>query len=34
MSATPPMVIVVLPTFNEHENITRIVPALFALDIP
>ena len=34
MSATPPRVIVVLPTFNERENITRIVPALFALDIP
>ena len=34
MSATPPRVIVVLPTFNERENITRIVPALFALNIP
>ena len=34
MSATPPKVIVVLPTYNERENITRIVPALFALNIP
>lgn len=34
MSATPPTVIVVLPTYNERENITRIVPALFALNIP
>jgi dolichol-phosphate mannosyltransferase len=34
MSRTPPKVIVVLPTYNERENITRIVPALFALEIP
>ncbi len=34
MSATPPKVIVVLPTYNERENIPRIVPALFALNIP
>ncbi|MYE26320.1 MAG: polyprenol monophosphomannose synthase [Chloroflexi bacterium] len=33
MSANPPKVIVVLPTYNERENITRIVPALFALNI-
>lgn len=34
MSTAPPKVIVVLPTYNERENITRIVPALFALNIP
>lgn len=34
MSTTPPKVIVVLPTYNERENITRIVPALFALNVP
>ncbi len=34
MSISPPKVIVVLPTYNERENITRIVPALFALNIP
>lgn len=34
MSATPPKVIVVLPTYNERENITRLVPALFALNVP
>ena len=34
MSTTPPKVIVVLPTYNERENITLIVPALFALKIP
>lgn len=34
MSASPPKVVVVLPTFNERENITRIVPALFALKLP
>ena len=34
MSTTPPKVIVVIPTYNERENITRIVPALFALNIP
>lgn len=34
MSTSPPKVIVVLPTYNERENITRIVPALFALNIP
>ena len=28
-----PKVIVVLPTYNERENITRIVPALFDLEI-
>ncbi len=28
------MVIVVLPTFNESENIGRIIPALFGLAIP
>lgn len=30
----PPKVIVVLPTYNERENIGRIAPALFALAIP
>jgi len=34
MSTAPPKIIVVLPTYNERENITRIVPALFALNIP
>ena len=34
MTATPPNVVVVLPTYNERENIVRIVPALFALDLP
>lgn len=34
MTSTPPKVIVVLPTYNERENISRIVPALFALDVP
>ena len=34
MSNTPPKVVVVLPTYNERENIPRIVPALFALEIP
>ena len=34
MSTTPPKVIVVLPTYNERENITRIVPALFDLQLP
>ena len=34
MSNAPPKVVVVLPTYNERENIPRIVPALFALDIP
>ena len=34
MTPSPPKLIVVLPTYNERENITRIVPALFALDIP
>lgn len=34
MSNSPPKVVVVLPTYNERENIPRIVPALFALDIP
>ena len=33
MSTTPPKVIAVLPTYNERENITRIIPALFALNI-
>ena len=33
MSPTP-KVIVVLPTYNESENIVRIVPALFDLSIP
>lgn len=33
MSTAPPKVIVVLPTYNERENITRIAPALFALQI-
>lgn len=26
--------IIVIPTFNERENITRLIPALFALQIP
>lgn len=34
MSTASPKVIVVLPTYNERENISRIVPALFALNIP
>ena len=34
MSKPAPKVIVVLPTYNERENITRIVPALFALQVP
>ncbi len=34
MSGSPPKVVVVLPTYNERENISRIVPALFALKIP
>lgn len=34
MAANPPKIIVVLPTYNERENITRIVPALFALNVP
>ena len=34
MTETPPKVVVVLPTYNERENITRIVPALFDLKIP
>ncbi len=34
MSDAPPKVMVVLPTYNESENIGRIVPALFALGIP
>ena len=34
MSAAPPKVMVVLPTYNESENIGRIVPTLFALGIP
>ena len=34
MSTASPLVIVVLPTYNERENISRIVPALFALEIP
>lgn len=34
MSTSAPKVVVVLPTYNERENITRIVPALFALNIP
>jgi len=34
MPGTPPKVVVVLPTYNERENIKRIVPALFALEIP
>ncbi len=29
-----PKVIVVLPTYNESENIVRIVPALFDLSVP
>jgi len=33
MSGSPPKVLVVLPTYNERENISRIVPALFALQI-
>ncbi len=34
MPSAAPKVIVVLPTYNERENISRIVPALFALGIP
>ena len=34
MSDAPPKVMVVLPTYNEVENIGRMVPALFALGIP
>jgi dolichol-phosphate mannosyltransferase len=34
MTASAPKVVVVLPTYNERENITRIVPALFALNVP
>ncbi len=34
MSAAAPKVMVVLPTYNERENIGKIVPALFALDLP
>ncbi|MCY3831573.1 MAG: polyprenol monophosphomannose synthase [Chloroflexi bacterium] len=34
MAGTPPKVVVVLPTYNERENISRIVPALFDLAIP
>lgn len=34
MSTAPPKVIIVLPTYNERENISRIVPALFALNVP
>ena len=33
MSQDQPKVIVVLPTYNESENIVRIVPALFDLEI-
>jgi len=33
VSTASPKVIVVLPTYNERENISRIVPALFALNI-
>lgn len=31
---SPLKVIVVLPTYNERENIALVVPALFGLDIP
>lgn len=34
MSAAPAKVMVVLPTYNERENIREIAAALFALDIP
>lgn len=34
MAGTPPKVVVVLPTYNERENVARIVPALFDLEIP
>lgn len=34
MSAAPPKVMVVLPTYNEQENIREMAAALFALDIP
>ncbi len=29
-----PKIIVVLPTYNERENISRIIPQLFALELP
>ena len=32
--SSAPKLIIVLPTYNERENIVRIVPALFALNIP
>lgn len=34
MPAAPAKVMVVLPTYNESENISEIAAALFALDIP
>ena len=34
MPEATPRVIVVLPTYNERENIVRVVPALFSLGIP
>lgn len=34
MPQAPLKVIIVLPTYNERENISRIVPALFALGLP
>ena len=34
MSMAPPKAIVVLPTYNERENIREIVAALFALELP
>ena len=34
MSAASPKVVIVLPTYNERENIPRIVAALFGLRIP
>ena len=34
MMSPTPKIVVVLPTFNESENIGRIVPALFELAVP
>jgi len=30
----PPKVFIVLPTYNERENVRRLLPVLFALEIP
>lgn len=34
MSSQNPMVMVVLPTYNEKDNLPRMIKALFALNIP